>query len=319
MTTSRARPRRPAIYAKLLDVDKVDLLFAPYATVPTAPIMPLVKQRGLLLMGNFSFQVNSKVKHDMWFNNAPWGPADSWAASFIDIGTKAGGKSIAILAADQEFAQNVAKTAKAVAEERSHAARLSSRTIRPTRSSSRHDPRAQGGQARHGLRRILSAGFGRHPARRKRDRRRRQRQGLRRRHGRPAVRRVTGIMGSLLNGVVNYNSWLPEPSMYFDGTKEFFAKYTPRAIEAKVDPLGYYLAPFGYAMGQMIEAAVNATKSLDQKAIAKYLRENEHKTIVGPIAFAADGERKDSATLQAQFRGVDRQEHRAVQAPPASR
>ena len=48
----------PAIYAKLLDVDKVDLLFAPYATVPTGPIMPLVKQRELLLMGNFSFQVN---------------------------------------------------------------------------------------------------------------------------------------------------------------------------------------------------------------------------------------------------------------------
>ena len=69
----------PAIYSKLLDVDKVDLLFAPYATVPTAPIMPLVKQRDLLLMGNFSFQVNRTVKHDKWFNNAPWGPADSWA------------------------------------------------------------------------------------------------------------------------------------------------------------------------------------------------------------------------------------------------
>jgi len=81
MTTSRARAETPAIYAKLLDVDKVDLLFAPYATVPTAPIMPLVKQRGMLLMGNFSFQVNSKVGHDMWFNNAPWGPADSWASA----------------------------------------------------------------------------------------------------------------------------------------------------------------------------------------------------------------------------------------------
>src|SRR5476651_2833759 len=55
----------PAIYSKLLDVDKVDLLFAPYGTVPTAPIMPLVKQRGMLLIGNFSFQVNSKVGHDM--------------------------------------------------------------------------------------------------------------------------------------------------------------------------------------------------------------------------------------------------------------
>ena len=94
----------PAIYAKLVDVDKVDLLFAPYATVPTAPLMPFVKQRGLLLMGNFSFQVNSKVGHDMWFNNAPWGPADSWASSFLDLGQKAGGKNMALLTADQEFA-----------------------------------------------------------------------------------------------------------------------------------------------------------------------------------------------------------------------
>ena len=111
-------------------------------------------------------------------------------------------------------------------------------------------------------------------------------------------------MGSLLNGVVNYNTWLPEPSTYFDGTKEFFEKYTKRAVEAKVDPLGYYIAPYGYAMGQMIEQAVNATKSLDQKGIAKYLRENTHKTIVGPISYAEDGEWKQSATLEAQFRGV---------------
>src|SRR6202166_1320627 len=51
----------PAIYSKLLDVDKVDLLFAPYGTVPTAPLMPLVKQPGLLLIVHFSLQVNSKV------------------------------------------------------------------------------------------------------------------------------------------------------------------------------------------------------------------------------------------------------------------
>src|SRR5437773_9876719 len=106
----------PAIYAKLVDVDKVDLLFAPYATVPTAPIMPFVKQRGLLLMGNFSFQVNSKVGHDMWFNNAPWGPADSWATGFLTLGQKAGGKTMALLSADQEFAQNLATTARDVAK-----------------------------------------------------------------------------------------------------------------------------------------------------------------------------------------------------------
>ena len=106
----------PSIYTKLLDVDKVDLLIAPYGTVPTAPIMPMVKQRGLLLMGNFSFQVNAKVQHDMWFNNSPWNDASSWSDGFIRAGQKAGAKTVAILAADQEFAQNLANGARELAK-----------------------------------------------------------------------------------------------------------------------------------------------------------------------------------------------------------
>src|SRR5688572_18735303 len=106
----------PGIYTKLLDVDKVDLLIAPYGTVPTAPIMPLVKQRGKLLMGNFSFQVNAKVQHDMWFNNSPWNDASSWSDGFFRAGQKAGAKTIAFLAADQEFAQNLANGARELAK-----------------------------------------------------------------------------------------------------------------------------------------------------------------------------------------------------------
>ena len=33
----------PGIYSKLIDVDRVDLLIAPYGSVPTAPILPLAK------------------------------------------------------------------------------------------------------------------------------------------------------------------------------------------------------------------------------------------------------------------------------------
>jgi len=294
----------PAIYSKLLDVDKVDILFAPYATVPTAPLMPMVKQRGLLLMGNFSFQVNSKVGHDMWFNNAPWGPADSWAASFLDIGQKAGGKTIALLAADQEFAQNLAVTARDVAKRMNmpvvfdqayppNTVEFSSilRALKAAKPDivyvASYPPDSAGI-----LRAVNEIGIG---------------DNVKIFGGGMVGLQFGAVMenlGSLLNGVVNYNTWLPEPSMINEGTKTFFDKYTKRAIEAKVDPLGYYLAPFGYASGQMIEQAITAVGSLDQKALAKYLREHEHKTIVGPIAFSADGERKETATLQAQFRGV---------------
>ncbi len=79
--------------------------------------MPLVKQRDLLLMGNFSFQVNSKVKPRQCGSTMRRGDAaDSWAASFLGLGAKAGGKSVALLAADQEFAQNLALTARDVAK-----------------------------------------------------------------------------------------------------------------------------------------------------------------------------------------------------------
>jgi len=294
----------PAIYAKLLDIDKVDLLFAPYATVPTAPIMPLVKQRGMLLMGNFSFQVNSKVGHDMWFNNAPWGPADSWASGFLGLGQKAGGKTVALLSADQEFAQNIVRTARDVCKQRDlsivfdqayppNTVEFSSiiRALDAAKpdivfvASYPPDSAAL-------LRAVNEIGVGDH---------------VKIFGGAMVGLQFAGVMenlGSLLNGVVNFNTWLPEPSMYHDGTKAFFDTYSKRAVEAKVDPLGYYLAPFGYAMGQMIDEAVTATKSLDQRTLAKYLHENVHQTIVGPIAYAADGEWKESATLEAQFRGV---------------
>ncbi|HWX60784.1 amino acid ABC transporter substrate-binding protein [Bradyrhizobium sp.] len=294
----------PAIYAKLLDVDKVDLLFAPYATVPTAPIMPLVKQRGMLLMGNFSFQVNSKVHHDMWFNNAPWGPADAWATGFLGLGQKAGGKTVALLSADQEFAQNLITTARDVAKKMNLPV-VFDQTYPPSTAEFSSIIRALNAakpdivyvasyppDSAAILRAINEIGVG---------------DNVKIFGGAMVGLQFAGIMenlGSLLNGVVNFNTWLPEPSMYFDGTKAFFETYSKRAVEAKVDPLGYYLAPYGFTMGQLIEQAVTATKSLDQKTLAKYLREHVHKTIVGPIEYAADGEWKETATLEAQFHGV---------------
>ena len=296
----------PAIYSKLLDVDKVDLLFAPYATVPTAPIMPLVKQRGMVLIGNFSFQVNSKVGHDMWFNNAPWGPADSWASAFLDLGQKAGGKTVALLSADQEFAQNLAHDRARCRQASANMPIVFDQAYPPnTVEFSEHHSRAQCRQARHRLCRVLSAGFGRHlcaPSTRS---------------GSATTSRFSAAAWSACNSARSWRIWVrcsTASSTSTPGCRNRAcistgprrssrpirsAPWKPRSIRSAT-----IWRRSASRCGQLIEQAVKATNSLDQKAIAKYLRENVHQTIVGPIAFAADGERKETATLEAQFRGV---------------
>jgi len=292
----------PGIYTKLLDVDKVDLLIAPYGTVPTAPVMPLVKQRGLLLMGNFSFQVNAKVQHDMWFNNSPWNDAASWSDGFMKNGQKLGAKSIAFLAADQEFAQNLANGARALAKKAGMKVSYDQnyppattdfssliRSIRAARPdmvfvmSYPNDSVAI-------VRAVNEIGVG---------------SGVKMFGGGMVGLQFTPIMsslGSLLNGIVNYNSYVP--GMKYPGIEDFLQRYAKKAAEAKVDPLGFYLPPFNYAIGQMLEQAVNGTKSLDQKKMAEYLRKNEMKTIVGPIRYDKSGEWANPRVVQAQFRGV---------------
>jgi branched-chain amino acid transport system substrate-binding protein len=292
----------PGIYTKLLDVDKVDLLIAPYGTVPTAPIMPLVKQRGLLLMGNFSFQVNHTVKHDMWFNNAPWGDATSWTEGFLRIGQNIGAQTIAFIAADQEFAQNLANGAKEIAkksglktvyEQNYPPATVDfSAMIRAIRAakpdmvfvcSYPNDSVAI-------VRAVNEIGVG------------------------PTVKLFGGGMvglqftpvmeslGSSLNGIVNYHSYVP--GMKYPGIEDFLQRYAKKAAEAKVDPLGFYLPPFNYAIGQILEQAVAATKSLDQKLLARHLHSHEFNTIVGPISWGPDGERARPAVPMIQFRNV---------------
>jgi branched-chain amino acid transport system substrate-binding protein len=292
----------PGIYTKLLDVDKVDLIIAPYGTVPTAPIMPLVKQRDLLLMGNFSFQVNRTVKHDKWFNNSPWNDAASWSDGFIGTGQKLGAKSIAFLAADQEFAQNLANGARELAKKAGMDVVYNqnyppatvdfSSMIRAIRAakpdivfvmSYPNDSVAI-------VRAVNEIGVG---------------DSVKLFGGGMVGLQFTPIMeslGSSLNGIVNYNSYVP--GMKYPGVEDFLSRYAKKAAEAKVDPLGFYLPPFNYAIGQMLEQAITATKSLDHKALADYLRKNEMKTIVGPIKFAPDGEWAQPRVVQAQFRGI---------------
>jgi branched-chain amino acid transport system substrate-binding protein len=295
----------PGIYTKLLDIDKVDLLIAPYGTNVTAPIMPLVKQRDLLLMGNFSFDVNAQIRHDKWFNNAPWGAgALAWGGPFLDAAQKLGGKSIAFMAADAEFAQNLCTGGRAIAKAKGlttvydqnyppNSVDFSS-IIRAVRAAKPDIVFICSYPAESAaiVRAVNEIGVG------------------------PTVRIIGGGMvglqfapimeslGPLLNGFVNYNSYVPEKTMANPAVADFLKRYSVRAKAEKVDPLGFYLPPFNYAIGQMLEQAIGATKSLDSKVLADYIHKSEMKTMVGSIRFDAVGEWATPRVVMAQFRGV---------------
>jgi branched-chain amino acid transport system substrate-binding protein len=115
---------------------------------------------------------------------------------------------------------------------------------------------------------------------------------------------IKAQLGPLLNGWTNYDFWLPVPKMNFPGVADLMKKYQARAGEAKVDPLGYYMAPQAYAQMQVLEQAVKATKSLDDQKLADYIRANSFTTVLGDIKFGKGGEWAQSRVLQVQFRDI---------------
>src|SRR5580704_12460806 len=111
-------------------------------------------------------------------------------------------------------------------------------------------------------------------------------------------------LGALLNGFVNFDYWLPVPKLEFAGTADFMKKYQARAAAEGVDPLGYFLAPWGYAQLQVLGQAIEATKSLDDGTLADHIHRTTFKTVGGDIAFESRGEWAQSRVLQVQFQGV---------------
>ena len=111
-------------------------------------------------------------------------------------------------------------------------------------------------------------------------------------------------LGPLLNGFVNYETWVPSPAMLHADTAAFLKTYQARAAAEGVDPLGYYLGGWGYAYIQLLADAVQGSNSLKDDALAAYIHRTTFKTIYGDVSFAADGEWATGRMLQVQYHDI---------------
>jgi branched-chain amino acid transport system substrate-binding protein len=296
----------PAIYTKLLDVDKVELVVGPYATAQIAPAMPIVMQKKKTFIGLLGLAVNTEFNYPNYFAMIPSGPdaKPAFTKGFFDVAMAQGAKpqTVAIVAADQEFSRNAADGAR----ENAKAANLRvvyDRTYPP--STADFAPIVRAIQAGNPdlvvvcsyppdsvgiVRAVNEIGFKPKAI-----------------GGAMVGLQATAIktqLGPLLNGWINYDFWLPVPKMEFPGVADLIKRYQAKAGAEGVDPLGYYMAPWGYAQLQVLQQAVEGTKSVDDAKLGDYIRANTFKTAVGDVKFGAKGEWEKSRVLQVQFQNV---------------
>jgi branched-chain amino acid transport system substrate-binding protein len=296
----------PSIYTKLLDIDKVDLIIGPYATAMIAPAMPIVIQRKKTFIGLLGLAVNSEFNYPNYFAMIPSGPdaKPAFTKGFFDVAMAQDSKpqTVAIVAADQEFSRNAADGARENAK-KAQLKVVYDKTYPP--STTDFAPIVRAIQATNPdlvvvcsyppdsvgmVRAVNEIGFKPKMI-----------------GGGMVGLQATAIktqLGPLLNGFTNYDFWLPVPKMDFPGVADLMKRYQARAAAEGVDPLGYYMAPWGYAQLQVLQQAVEGTKSLDDAKLGDYIRANTFKTVVGDVKFGKGGEWAESRVLQVQFQNV---------------
>ena len=297
----------PGIFTKLLDVDKVDLICGDYGTNLLAPAMPVVIQHNMTFFALFGLDVNREFQYPRYFAMQPAGgpnPSAAFSQGFFEVAAAQNPKpkTLAIIAADAEFPHNAADGARENAK-KAGLQIVYDKTYPPNTTdytpvvravdaatpdvvfSASYPPDAVGivrAANEIGLKTKLFGG------------------------GLVGLQyaSIKQQLGPMLNGIVDYDFWEPAKTLDFPGVEDFLKKYQAKAGSEGVDPLGYYLPPFAYANLQVLQAAVEATKSLDQEKLADWLRKNTIKTIVGDIAFGSNGEWKEARVLQIQFHDV---------------
>ena len=225
--------------------------------------MPIVMQKKKMFIGLLGLAVNTEFNYPNYFAMIPSGPdaKPAFTKGFFDIAMAQSPKpqTVAIVAADAEFSRNAADGAR----ENAKAANLRmvyDRTYPP--STTDFAPIVRAIQASNPdivvvcsyppdsvgmVRAVNEIGFKPKMI-----------------GGAMVGLQATAIktqLGPLLNGWTNYDFWLPVPKMEFAGVADLMKNYQAQAAAEGVDPLGYYMAPWGYAQLQVLQQAVEAPRA----------------------------------------------------------
>jgi branched-chain amino acid transport system substrate-binding protein len=299
-------PIVPGIYTKLIDVDKADFIVSGYGTNMTAPAMPIAISHGRLFLGLFALAVNSEFHYPKYFSMLPTGPDPKHAFSEpffkVIMQGKPQPKTLAIVGADAEYPRNALEGARDIAKEDGLKI-VYDKTYPP--STADYTPIIQAIQATDPDAVFVAS----YPPDSAGMLRAATEVGLKTRYfgGGMVGFQYTAFklqFGPKLNGILDYDWWIPAPTMQFPGIMDFLKKYQAKAAGEGVDPLGWYLPPFAYAELQVLADAIEGTKSLDQNKVADYIRTHPFKTIVGDIRFGKDGEWSKSRVLEVQWQNI---------------
>lgn len=296
----------PGIYSKLIDVDKVDLVVSGYATNMIAPAMPIIIQKNKVFFALFGLAVNEKFNYPKYFSMLPMGPNPkvTFSDEFFKLAAGLNPKpmTVALVGADAEYPHvalegaraNAAKAGIKIVYDKTYPPATTDyspivRAIQATNPDvvfvASYPPDSVGMVRAAGEVGLKTRLFG----------------------GGMVGLQSTAIktqLGPLLNGIVNYDFWLPIETMNFPGVHALLAKYQAKAASEGVDVLGYYLPPWAYANLQVVGQAVEGTKSLDHDKLAAYVAQATFKTIVGDVKYGKGGEWSEARVLLVQFKDI---------------
>jgi branched-chain amino acid transport system substrate-binding protein len=296
----------PNIYTKLITVDKVDLLLGPYGTNFVAPAMPTIINNQKMTITFTAIGINDNYHYPKYFSMVSTGPEgiNSFSIGFFDMAAaqQAKPRTVAIIAADAEFAQSAADGARS--QIKKHGFNLVYDQSYPP-STTDFAPVIRAVEATN----PDIVYIGAYPPDNVGIIRAANEIGLRPKimGGAMIGMLVTPIkvqLGPIANGLITGENFAAASAGQIAGAADFLKRYGERAVVAKIDPLGFAWGPFAYSAGQVLEQAVTAIKSFDQDRLGEYMHKASFKTVSGDFSFGKDGEWSTSRMFWTQVQNA---------------